>query len=289
MENLINEAQRMQQLAGILNESQLDEVDNSLLSGIAKNLYLYLSKMKPNDPLDVNGAPLKNVKGEPITHNKKVKMTYQNPKLATQGKAKDLGKVVQGGVITSNPEVGISYYVDIIFVNGFVKKEEAEAALKYILDKYPNQLTGLRGEPTVVAHKMDYEWAKNYAPTYEFELKLKSDKELAKAQSAKPVAPAPQAESLDIESVVNEALEAVREVAPAAPAPTNAPADVKALGKAQQTSTTVATKAKAINSIQEFPGAFENWFKTLGFQPGKVSKSAVRSEVEKILTKLGYK
>jgi hypothetical protein len=42
-------------------------------------------------------------------------------------------------------------------------------------------------------------------------------------------------------------------------------------------------------SINEFPGAFENWFKTLGFQPGKVSKTAVRSAVEKVLTNLGYK
>jgi len=70
---------------------------------------------------------------------------------------------------------------------------------------------------------------------------------------------------------------------------TNAPADVKALGQAQSTATTVSSKAKAINSIQEFPGAFENWFKTLGFQPGKISKNAVRTEVEKVLTKLGYK
>jgi polyisoprenoid-binding protein YceI len=76
--------------------------------------------------------------------------------------------------------------------------------------------------------------------------------------------------------------------APAAPA-ANAPSDVKALGKAQTTATTVSSKAKAINSINEFSGAFENWFKTLGFQPGKVSKSAVRSAVEKILTNLGYK
>lgn len=69
----------------------------------------------------------------------------------------------------------------------------------------------------------------------------------------------------------------------------NTPADVKALGQAQSTASTVSSKAKAINSIQEFPGAFEVWFKTLGFQPGKISKSAVRSEVEKVLTKLGYK
>ena len=69
----------------------------------------------------------------------------------------------------------------------------------------------------------------------------------------------------------------------------NIPSDVAALGKAQSTATTVASKAKAINSIQEFPGAFEDWFNSLGFQPGKITKSAVRMEVEKVLTKLGYK
>ncbi len=68
----------------------------------------------------------------------------------------------------------------------------------------------------------------------------------------------------------------------------NIPSDVAALGKAQAAATTVQSKAKNINSIQEFPGAFEEWFNTLGFQPGKVNKSAIRSEVEKVLTKLGY-
>jgi hypothetical protein len=70
---------------------------------------------------------------------------------------------------------------------------------------------------------------------------------------------------------------------------TSAPADVAALGKAQQSASTVSSKAKAINNINEFPGAFENWFKTLGFQPGKVSKGAIRSAIEKVLTNLGYK
>jgi len=69
----------------------------------------------------------------------------------------------------------------------------------------------------------------------------------------------------------------------------NIPSDVAALGKAQATATTVTNKAKTINSIQEFPGAFEGWFTTLGFQPGKINKSTIRSEVEKVLTKLGYK
>ena len=72
---------------------------------------------------------------------------------------------------------------------------------------------------------------------------------------------------------------------------TSAPADVTALGKAQATASAVSSKAKAINSINEFPGAFENWFKTLGFQPGKggATKGSIRSAVEKVLTNLGYK
>ena len=69
----------------------------------------------------------------------------------------------------------------------------------------------------------------------------------------------------------------------------NIPSDVKNLGVAQTKATTVQNKAKMINNITEFPGAFENWFNTLGFEPGKVSKSAIRSAVEKSLTNLGYK
>jgi hypothetical protein len=67
------------------------------------------------------------------------------------------------------------------------------------------------------------------------------------------------------------------------------PYDVKNLEKAQQSATTVQSRAKAINNIQEFSGAFKSWFQTLGFKPGKISKTIIRSEVEKILTDLGYK
>jgi hypothetical protein len=65
--------------------------------------------------------------------------------------------------------------------------------------------------------------------------------------------------------------------------------DVKNLNRAQQASTSLQNRAKSINTIQEFPGSFEVWFKSLGFQPGKVSKTVIRNEVEKVLTKLGYK
>ncbi len=69
----------------------------------------------------------------------------------------------------------------------------------------------------------------------------------------------------------------------------NTPSDVAALGRAQASSTTITSKSKNINSVQEFPGAFEVWFQTLGFEPGKISKSTVRTQVDQVLTKLGYK
>ena len=69
----------------------------------------------------------------------------------------------------------------------------------------------------------------------------------------------------------------------------NIPTDVANLAKAQSAATGIASRAKNINTPQEFPGAFEAWFKTLGYKPGKISKGVIRSEVEKVLTALGYK
>jgi hypothetical protein len=165
------------------NFSLNEEVDTSLLSGIAKNLYLYLKDMKPNNPLDINGEPLKNVKGEIIKSNPKVKMLYQNSsvgmnKLAMQGKAKGLEKNIQGN--ENNAEISLNYNIDMINALGFVKKEEAEATLKEILKKYSKEITG-----EVRINKMDYDWAKDYAPRYSIIITMKSDKELAKGQNAK--------------------------------------------------------------------------------------------------------
>ena len=67
------------------------------------------------------------------------------------------------------------------------------------------------------------------------------------------------------------------------------PADVKALGQAQKSSQTIQNKAKNINTIQEFPKAFEIWFKSLGYDPSKITKNQLRSEVEKTLIRLRYK
>ncbi len=67
------------------------------------------------------------------------------------------------------------------------------------------------------------------------------------------------------------------------------PGDVKALSKAQQSSTTIQSRSKNINNINEFPGAFEEWMKTLGLVPGKATRGSIETQVRKILTKLGYK
>ena len=163
------------------NSRMLNEADTSTIGGIAKNLYLYLSKMKPNNPVDVNGEPLKNDKGEVITKSTKVKMTYQNSsvgmdKLAMQGKAKDFGNI-------NTSEISLHYSMDQIYALGFVKQEEAKNALNEILKKYGNQVTG-----KVNTNKMEYDWAKNYAPTYSILIRMKDDKQIAKTQSARPQA-----------------------------------------------------------------------------------------------------
>ena len=156
------------------NFSLNEEVDTSLLGGVAKNLYLYLSKMQPNNPLDINGEPLKNVKGEIIKYNTKVKMSYQNSsmgmdKLAMQGRAKQIGEKA------GSDEITLNYYMDMIMALGFVKKEEADAALAEMMKKYPKEIKG-----EVKTNKSEYDWAKNHAPKYSIIITMKNDKELAK-------------------------------------------------------------------------------------------------------------
>lgn len=86
----------------------------------------------------------------------------------------------------------------------------------------------------------------------------------------------------DLQSIIAEVIQNTNKAAKVS-------ADVQALDKAQTSAAAVAAKAKNINTPQEFEEAFERWFPTLGFQPGKITKTAARQSVEKVLTKLGYK
>jgi len=67
------------------------------------------------------------------------------------------------------------------------------------------------------------------------------------------------------------------------------PSDVKTYATAQDANKTLVGKAKNIDTISEFSGAFEVWIKTLGMNPQKFSKSTLGSEVVKVLTKLNFK
>jgi hypothetical protein len=161
----------------------LQEVDESISGSVAKNLYATLKKMKPNNPLDSKGAPLKREDGSTIEYGQKAKLTYQNSQMGLSKyggsvKTQYLGK---GGA--DHPEVSISYYSRDISAYGFVDKKEAEDVLKMMLEKYPKVLNG-----KVIEHDMSktHPWAKHYAPKYTLRMELKTDKEIARAQSARP-------------------------------------------------------------------------------------------------------
>jgi hypothetical protein len=222
---------RLQELAGILIESQtteLNELDVSIVSSLAKNIYSDLKKQ-----------------------GKKVGLEFQNQSLADKGKAISVGNTKEAGALM------VWYSVEWINVVGFDSEAEAEELVKkYSSNEIEGKVGSVPGSKGFIAMfnlKQEKQRSKYNTSTYKYD----------KAQNSND-------------------RKRVQELA-------NIPSDVAALGKTQATATTVTNKAKAINNIQEFPGAFENWFKTLGFQPGKISKSAVRMEVEKVLTKLGYK
>ena len=65
-------------------------------------------------------------------------------------------------------------------------------------------------------------------------------------------------------------------------------ANVKNLNKIQQ-SQIAQSKSKAIKQKIEFAPAFQNWFTSLGYAPGKINKATVKLEIDKVLTNLGYK
>lgn len=70
----------------------------------------------------------------------------------------------------------------------------------------------------------------------------------------------------------------------------NLPPDVQSMERSMQDSPGVTQAKERINQPNEFEPAFEVWFNTLGFDPNEapITKAAVRSAVDSVLTKLGY-
>ena len=222
---------RLEELAGILTESQtteLNELDVSIVSSLAKNIYSDLKKQ-----------------------GKKVGLEFQNQSLADKGKAVSVGNTKEAGALM------VWYSVEWINVVGFDSEAEAEELVKkYSSDEIEGKVGSVPGSKGFIAMfnlKQEKQRSKYNTSTYKYD----------RAQNSND-------------------RKRVQEVA-------SIPSDVKNLGAAQTKATTVQNKAKMINNITEFPGAFENWFNTLGFEPGKVSKSSIRTQVDKVLTNLGYK
>jgi hypothetical protein len=67
------------------------------------------------------------------------------------------------------------------------------------------------------------------------------------------------------------------------------PSDVAYASKVQGQAKSVGAANKRIDQQSEFAGSFENWFSSLGYKSGKISKSVVLREVGKVLDKLGYR
>jgi hypothetical protein len=86
-----------------------------------------------------------------------------------------------------------------------------------------------------------------------------------------------KAESLDIEEVVDEALETVREVAPAAPKQT---ADVASLAKMISSNTTLMNKLKTVNSGQEVTETIAFILNNINPKATGVNKSKLKSIID---------
>lgn len=67
------------------------------------------------------------------------------------------------------------------------------------------------------------------------------------------------------------------------------PSDVKAYDKYTDTNKQNQQYSQRIDVATEFPGAFASWFEDLGYQPGKITKSFILTQVRDYLDTQGYK
>jgi len=276
MAQLINEAKRFQQLAGIINEAEqitpdqqkiVDDILNTLEEGMFDNM---LSKVKEYAKKGLITATM-------------LTTLLAAPNLSSAQKSS-----IQQAVKQEQPYIGDPSIKDAQGKALYQAAEKNITALQQFIKSHPKatwasellQMVNPKNSSLKGRYNNSDTWNSLQQSAYRFADSNNNGDAFLKTLKES---------QLDIDSVVNEALDNYRLDEATTPSPTNTPVDVKNLSKAQTLATTVQNKAKAINNIQEFPGAFENWFKTLGYQPGKISKSAIRTQVEKVLTNLGYK
>jgi hypothetical protein len=140
----INEIERMQQLAGIISESQLNELDVSIVSSLAKNIYSDLKKQ-----------------------GKKVGLEFQNQSLADKGKAVSVGNTKEAGALM------VWYSVEWINVVGFDSEVEAEELVKkYSSNEIEGKVGSVPGSKGFIAMfnlKQEKQRSKYNTSTYKYD------------------------------------------------------------------------------------------------------------------------
>jgi len=288
MKTQINEIKRMQQLANLLNEreEQLNELSPELLAragekaqqqgrtvqankfwGAAQTQQYKAAqrdreaKLEPVKPFD--GKPVNfyfNIKSKgngvevphtirdiyEDTNNVWIVVFYQNstkdiPEFRIMGFKMDNGFYAMG----SEGWGGESYQTAGVDQAGAQLLVKLAKIVKPDATLNPNNM--VNGQPTPIA-------GKSFKPT-----KL-------------------QAESLNIEEVVNEALESVREVAP--PAAPKQTADVASLTKMIQSNTSLMNKLKTVNSGQEVTETIAFILNNINPKATGVNKSKLKSIID---------
>ena len=159
----INEIERMQQLAGIISESQLNELDVSIVSSLAKNIYLDLKKQ-----------------------GKKVGLEFQNQSLADKGKAVSVGNTKEAGALM------VWYSVEWINVVGFDSEAEAEELIKkYSSNEIEGKVGSVPGSKGFIAMfnlKQEKQRSNYNTSTYKYD-KAQNSNDRKRVQELAPTPP----------------------------------------------------------------------------------------------------
>jgi hypothetical protein len=296
MTQLINEAKRMQHLAGLVNESQLEEALNKDIRKFGDDVMKRLQQA-----------------GFEVEFGFKNDLSHTNMGTEIRKKIEDNPKYIYLTLTLSN-------YMEQMYISANPKSKKE---IDNVLNKFQTSTKdgvektirskGMFAGPDVLKQVMGalnpgdiYSWGwkqygnmiiKDYLRNANITTQTKStekggigsDKVTYSKGTTKTLPP--QQESLDIESVVNEALAKVRinEATPTStPTPTPKSAASQRYGASLKTASTVKQAAAGVKNVTtDLPGAFTEWFKTLGFV--KPSKSAVISAVGKALDSMGIK
>jgi len=214
---------RLQQLAGLITESQLNE-DILELKQMSKQLYSFLKKkgfdVELTNKIKVPLRP-ENPKGGTMTTDKssvrstrhgmpvQIQVFEGTEEMVAVGITPDnVAKVLVGGGTTG--EDRWSYKAEKRFGNDWGAWQKNPEIMKYVNNLGNEMLAQIKERYPNMVYKFDQE---NFLYLLYFgyaQTRKGGQKNLSQRPNAPKPTPQPQAESLDIDSIVNEALKSVR-------------------------------------------------------------------------------